>query len=180
MKTAYQIQAVAKHPQLLEAVWTELLDEWMSGKNRAVRRRRTVREMLLLEEKLGRSSLASNPRARSGHSFWQVCFWSWKTLGPLSNGSARTRDQSDLRKRHIHFGRRNTTAEKAATRTLPPCRLSAGVAFTPALCDWGNHFSHTKIVPKKAAFVRPTEHLKIVGQLQCWAKGCPLSPPKLE
>ena len=47
MKTAYQIQAVAKHPQLLEAALTELLGEWMSGRNRAVRRRRTVRVMLL-------------------------------------------------------------------------------------------------------------------------------------
>ncbi len=58
-----------------------------------------------------------------------------RIIGQLSVGSARTRDQSDLRKKHIHFGIINTTAEMAATRTLPPCRLSAGVAFTPALCD---------------------------------------------
>ena len=118
MKTAYQIQAVAKHPQLLEAVWTEFHGEWMSGRNQVVRRRRTVRGMLPLEDKLGRSSLASNSRAQSGHSFWQVWFWSWKNLGPLSVGSARTRDQSDLRKRHIHFGRRNTTAEKGGNKDV--------------------------------------------------------------
>ena len=52
-----------------------------------------------------------------------------RITGPLSGGSARTRDQSDLRKMHIHFGRRNTTAETAATRTLPPCRLSPWLAL---------------------------------------------------
>ena len=39
-------------------------------------------------------------------------------------------------------------------------------------------FSYTKEVPEKAATVEPTEHLKTVGQLQCWAKGCPLNPPE--
>ena len=52
--------------------------------NHVVRRRRTVRDILILEEELGRSSLASNSRA-------------------LSGGSTRTCDQSDLCKRHIHF-----------------------------------------------------------------------------
>ena len=47
MKTAYQIQVVAKHLQLLETVRTELLGEWMVGRNQLVRRRPTVRGMLL-------------------------------------------------------------------------------------------------------------------------------------
>ena len=68
-------------------------------------------------------------------------------INSLSGGSARTRDQSDLHKRNFHFGRRNTTAEEAATRMLPPCRLSAGMTLAAALCDWGNNFSHIKIYP---------------------------------
>lgn len=40
--------------------------------NNVVRRRRTVRGSLFLEEELGRSSLASNQGARSGHKEQQV------------------------------------------------------------------------------------------------------------
>ena len=82
-------------------------------------------------------------------------------------------DQRDLRKRHIHFGRRNTTAERAATRMLPTCRLSAGLVPVRL-----RQTSHTKILPKKAATVRPIEHLKQAGQLQCWAKGLPPNSPR--
>ena len=49
-------------------------------------------------------------------------------------------------------------------RLRRPCAIEATIFPTPIR------------VPKKAAIVKPTEHLKIAGQLQCWAKGCPLSP----
>ena len=66
-----------------------------------------------------------------------------RIIDPLSGGSARTRDQSDLRKRHIHFGRWNTTRKG---RQHGCCRL-ADWAQGLSLCDWGNNLSHTKIYP---------------------------------
>ena len=84
-----------------------------------------------------------------------------RIIGPLSGGSARTRDQSDLRKRHFHLGRRNTTAEEAATRMLPPCRLSAGLVPVRLRQQF---FPHIDISPQPP-LVEPIEHLKTVGQL---------------
>ena len=79
-----------------------------------------------------------------------------RIIGPLSGGSARTRDQSDLRKRHFHFGRRNTTAEMAATRMLPPCRLSAAF-WAVRLRQY--FFPHKDISPQPP-LVESIEHLK--------------------
>ena len=95
-----------------------------------------------------------------------------RILGLLSVGSARTRDQSDLRKRHIHFGRRNTTVEKAATRTLPPCRLSAGLV--PVRLR--QYFTYERISPQPP-LVEPIEHLKKRDNCNVEQKGAPL-PPK--
>ena len=65
----------------------------------------------IFHEAYGRRSLDQyQVAATAGTSLWQVFDWSWKIIGPLSGGSTRTCDQSDLRKRHIYFGRRNTTA----------------------------------------------------------------------
>ena len=105
----------------------------------------------------------------AGTRLWQVCNWSWRML---SGGSARTRDQSDLRKRHIHFGRRNTTAEMAATRTLPPCRLSAGLV--PVRLR--QYFTYERISPQPP-LVEPIEHLKKRDNCNVEQKGAPL-PPK--
>ena len=95
-----------------------------------------------------------------------------RIIGPLSGGSARTRDQSDLRKRHFHLGRRNTTAEEAATRMLPPCRLSAGLV--PVRLR--QYFTYERISPQPP-LVEPIEHLKKRDNCNVEQKGAPL-PPK--
>ena len=92
--------------------------------------------IFIFHEAYGRSSLAQfQVAAKRAQDYGKSANGAGRFIDTLSGGSARTRDQSDLRKSHIHFGRRNKTAEKAATRKLPPCRLSAGVAFTPPLWD---------------------------------------------
>lgn len=134
-------EATAK---FLKAVWAELL-KMLFYPGRIYLSEGLYRCIFIFHETYGRSSLAQYQVARSGTRLWQVCNWSWRML---SDGSARTRDQSDLRKIYIHFGRRNETAEMAATRTLPPCRLSTGVAFTPTPVRL-RQISHKRIVPKK-------------------------------
>ena len=125
--------------------------------------------IFIFHETYGRSSLAQYQVARSGTRLWQVCNWSWRML---SDGSARTRDQSDLRKIYIHFGRRNETAEMAATRTLPPCRLSAGLV--PVRLR--QYFTYERISPQPP-LVEPIEHLKKRDNCNVEQKGAPL-PPK--
>ena len=125
--------------------------------------------IFIFHETYGRSSLAQYQVARSGTRLWQVCNWSWRML---SDGSARTRDQSDLRKIYIHFGRRNETAEMAATRTLPPCRLSAGLV--PVRLR--QYFTYERISPQPP-LVEPIEHLKKRENCNVEQKGAPL-PPK--
>ena len=49
------------------------------------------------------------PRKRA-QAYGKSATGAGRIIGPLSGGSTRTCDQSDLRKRHIHFGRRNTSA----------------------------------------------------------------------
>ena len=58
-----------------------------------------------------------------------------RIIGPLSGGSARTRDLSDLCKVFILFLKKKFSVVMAATRTLPPCRLNTGCALAPSLCD---------------------------------------------
>ena len=62
------------------------------------------------------------------------------------------------------FSRKMFMRKMGATRTLPLADGAQALAVPGRLKQY---FSHTKIVPKKAAIVRPTEHLKTVGQLQC-------------
>ena len=82
-----------------------------------------------------------------------------RIIDPLSGGSARTRDQSDLRKMHIHFGIINTTEAMAATRTLPPLPQSrrGGVYASPARLR--QYFTYERITPQPP-LVKPIEHLK--------------------
>ena len=121
-----------------------------------------LRGIIIFQEVFGRSSLAQfQVAASAGTSLWQVCDWSCRIIGQLSGGSARTRDQSDLRKRHFHFGRRNTTAEMAATRMLPPCLNRAGLVPVRLRQQF---FPHKDISPQPP-LVEPIEHLKTVGQL---------------
>ena len=47
------------------------------------------------------------------------------------------------------------------------CPLADGAQALAVPGRLKQYFSHTTIVPKKAANVRPTEHLKTAGQLQC-------------
>lgn len=49
------------------------------------------------------------PRKRA-QAYGKSATGAGRIIGPLSGGSTRTCDQSDLRKRHIHFGRRNSSA----------------------------------------------------------------------
>ena len=111
------------------------------------------------------------PRKRA-QAYGKSATGAGRIIGQLSGGSARTRDQSDLRKRHIHFGRRNTTAEMAETRTLPPCRLSAGLV--PVRLR--QYFTYERISPQPP-LVEPIEHLKKRDNCNVEQKGAPL-PPK--
>ena len=104
-----QIQASAKQSQTFESCLSGALeDELFSRTNQFVRRTSSRHFHFLRCIRKEQSCSISSGRV-AGTSLWQVCDWSWKIIGPLSVGSARTRDQSDLCKRHIHFGRRNTT-----------------------------------------------------------------------
>jgi len=60
-----------------------------------------------------------------------------RILDSLSVGSARTRDQSDLRKKHIHFGRINTTAEKGGNKDVAalPIERRGGVFRRPCAIE---------------------------------------------
>ena len=57
--------------------------------------KRTSEEAVLLQIQ-GREAAITFDKSASGAG---------RILGPLSDGSARTRDQSDLCKWHIHFGK---------------------------------------------------------------------------
>ena len=97
VKTAYQIQAVAKHPQLLEAGWTELGGGWMGGQKSRCPPKADFTRNITLEEKLGRSSLAQYQVARSVTNLLQGCFWSWK-----NTRFAERREHKDARpERHL-------------------------------------------------------------------------------
>ena len=77
-KTAFQTQASAKQAQTFErclnGVWKMKLS---GGRTSRCPPQADLEERLSTWKKaFGRSSLASNSRARSGHNFWQVCFWS--------------------------------------------------------------------------------------------------------
>ena len=98
-KTAFQTQASAKQLQNFESclsgVWKMKLP---GGRSSRCPPQADLDERLLFRmRKLGRSSLDSNSRARSGHNFWQVCFWSWK-----NHRHAERRERTDARpERHL-------------------------------------------------------------------------------
>ena len=83
-KIAFQTQASAKQSQTFESclsgVWKIKLPGGRSS--RCPPQADLEERFLFWKMKLGRSSLASNSRARSGHSFWKVCFWSRKNSRP--------------------------------------------------------------------------------------------------
>ena len=212
----FQIKAVAKHPQLLKAVWTEMFAKWIGERNWVVRRRRTgavnivcrqnTKEAVLPQTQ-GREAAKTFGKSASGDG--KASRWIWR-----SQNEARTRTcgrscsfgtggRALRKKRNNAFfslalfegtcgassafrfsfcaTRRERTwlaryANDSGGSTEPPCWGSAG---TSGACASEATICHTPIrVPKKAALVEPAEHLKTVGQLQCWAKGCPLNPPE--
>ena len=98
-KTAFQTQASAKQSQTFESclsgVWKMKLPGGRSS--HCPPQADWDERFLFWKMKLGRSSLASNSRARSGHNFWQVCFWSCKNHWP-----AERRERTDARpERHL-------------------------------------------------------------------------------
>ena len=98
-KTAFQTQASAKQAQTFESclsgVWKMKLP---GGRLSQCPPQADLEERFLFwKMELGRSSLASNSRARSGHNFWQVCFWSWR-----NHRHSERRERTDARpERHL-------------------------------------------------------------------------------
>ena len=98
-KIAFQTQASAKQAQTFESCLSEVWKMKLPGgrSSRCPPQADWEERSLFWKMKLGRSSLASNSRARSGHSFWQVCFWSWKI-----HRNADRRERTDARpERHL-------------------------------------------------------------------------------
>ena len=98
-KIAFQTQASAKQAQTFESCLSGVWKIKFPGgrSSRCPPQADWEERFLFWKMKLGRSSLASNPRARSGHNFWQVCFWSWKNLRHTER-----RERTDARpERHL-------------------------------------------------------------------------------
>ena len=98
-KTAFQTQASAKQAQIFESCLSGVWKMKLSGGrlSRCPPQADQEERFLFWKMELGRSSLASNSRARSGHNFWQVCFWSWKI-----HRHAERRERTDARpERHL-------------------------------------------------------------------------------
>ena len=98
-KNAFQTQASAKQALEFESCLSGRCKmQLLCGRSSRCPPQADLEERLSTWKKaFGRSSLASNSRARSGHNFWQVCFWSWKI-----HRHAERRERTDARPdRHL-------------------------------------------------------------------------------
>ncbi|MBO4639332.1 MAG: hypothetical protein J5710_06200 [Treponema sp.] len=161
-KTAFQNKASAKQSQTFESGLSGVLEDKLFSWKKSICPKDFIEAFSFFKKHTEGAVLLNFKWLRQqAQAYGKSATGAGRIIGPLSGGSARTRDQSDLRKRHFYFGRRNTTAEEAATRMLPPCRLSAGLVPVRLRQQF---FPHKDITPQPP-LVEPIEHLKTVGQL---------------
>ena len=105
-KTAFQIQASAKQSQTFESCLSGALeDDVFHGRNQFVRKTSSGHFHFFTRHTEGAVLLNFKWLRQQAQTYGKSATGAGRIIGPLSGGSARTRDQSDLCKRHIHFGR---------------------------------------------------------------------------
>ena len=86
----------------LRGVWKV---ELLSGRNHFVRRTSSGHFLFFTRHSEGAVLLNFKWLRQQAQAYGKSATGAGRIIGPLSGGSARTRDQSDLCKWHIHFGR---------------------------------------------------------------------------
>ena len=91
--------------KLLKAVWAEFWKMmFFPGRNQFVRRTSSGHFHFFTRHTEGAVLFNFKWLRQQAQAYGKSATGAGRNIGPLSGGSARTRDQSDLRKRHWHFG----------------------------------------------------------------------------